>query len=189
MQAYLNQPNGTTPGEMQLSRLVGRWYGGNNIRGPYFYPQSPYALNSPGMGDIVPMTVDMQLFPGTSALVTSYVAAPSQPEGVFPTSPYPPAGVPIPYSAAVPSVTSTIMQSAGDGTPIAASVQSARPGQQIAPITLMGPMPSILRPRAIQVTPPQVSGCHGGSWIASNPLLSLGLAAALYFGIREATRK
>lgn len=42
-----------TPGDIQKASFVTRLYGTHNQRGPYMYPQSPYALV--GLGDIVPM--------------------------------------------------------------------------------------------------------------------------------------
>ena len=42
----------TTPDDLAINALISRMYGGGNIRGPYFYPRSPYALN--GLGDLVP---------------------------------------------------------------------------------------------------------------------------------------
>lgn len=178
------EPSQLTSGEMQLGRLVNRLYGGYNVRGPFFYPKSPY-----GLGDLVDMTIpgcqglpceSMQVFPGSLPIVAGMPPSTVTNQGVFPYSPCPPAG--LPPSALCPSVKGTIYQSAGDG-PVASSVQTARPGEAIAPITLTGPMPSILKPRQGTINAADCQPCRS-SWIGEHPLLSVGLAAGLFLILR-----
>lgn len=178
------EPAQLTSGEMQLGRLVNRLYGGYNIRGPYMYPKSPY-----GLGDLVDMSIpgcqglpceSMQVFPGSLPIVANMTPNPATDQGVFPFSPCPPAG--LPASALCPSVAGSIYQSAGDG-PVASSVQTARPGDQIAPITLTSPMPSITRPRQQQVTEADCHVCKP-SWVADHPVLSIAAAAGLFLILR-----
>ena len=207
MQMHLNQPRGTTPEELAAAKFINRSYGGYNVRNGYFYPESPYALAltkrnalaknqpGPGMGDLVPMGVPfcqdpsmacgtMSVLPNTASIVAGLTPSSLLPsasdQGLFASAPSDPVGTYaiVPYSASVPSVQSSILQSAGDG-PVAATVQTAQPGQSIAPITLTGPMPSILQPRSNQVNQGQMQGCSP-SWVSEHPLLSIGLAAGVF---------
>lgn len=49
----------TTPADIEMDQVIGRMYGNYNVRGPYFYPQSPNGLN--GLGDWATYDAYLQL--------------------------------------------------------------------------------------------------------------------------------
>jgi len=91
-----------------------------------------------------------------------------------------------PNSAASTSVASSILVGP-DQTPPASGTGSTGP---TGAITLTSPMPSITPPRPGDVTPASPGTfCTINAWISSNPWLSLGGVAALYFLLRGGKKK
>ena len=87
-----------------------------------------------------------------------------------------------PNSGAAFGVESSMFDPTGDEAEnAAANLDAVQAGQPLGPVTLTTPMPSVLQPRANQVTPDQVSPCALSQWVTKNPLLAVGGAVALYF--------
>lgn len=106
-----------TSADIQRASFVTRLYGLHNNRGPYFYPQSPYAImpqiasDNGGMGDIAPMAAMQPITQETlfTQLPTSGLIATS-------TAPIGSAGFPT-FTASAPPTQGTILGPAGTTVP------------------------------------------------------------------------
>lgn len=182
-------------GQLALDALTTRLYGLHNTRGPFLYPQSPYALGPnmvPAMGDIVPMAAMEPI--GESTLFTTLPTP-----GQFATSvaPIGSAGFPT-FRATAPPTTGTVLGPAGSTIPAAgqiaasytsaygdpaATLSQAAQGQGSAgPITYTTPFPSIVAPPPLEsFEAPPSFWCQVGTWVNDNPLgAALGIAAAYF---------
>jgi len=190
--------------------FITRMYGTNNQRGPYFYPESPYALK--GFGDIVPMAAmqpidEDTLFttlptPGTTATSTAPIGSAGYPTFQASTPPgngtvLGPSGATVPENSPASTTVASAMAAGGapvTGTPTsytspygnpAATLQQAAAGQGPAgPITFENPWPSIVKPPPVQTVTPAAGDsalCQLGSWVTQNPALALAGCAAVYF--------
>lgn len=153
-----------------IQPLVDRWYRTHNERGPYFYPASPY-----GLGDLVPGNMPTRFgplmpIPDGRAILASHEAATAPAE----------------YFA------QSIEQGAGQQPWIAYATREpmpanldTRPGAAvpIGGLTLGRPLPSVFYPRpdasTLNIERPGIA-----CWVNDHPLLSIGLAGLLYFGLR-----
>src|SRR5258707_13450961 len=85
-----------------------------------------------------------------------------------------------PNSGFTPSVAASVFGCNGAGSrDAAAQLDGSGP---LGPISIDTPMPSITRPRLNQQTVP-APDCPIATWVSKHPLLAIGAAVALYFGI------
>ena len=98
-----------TPGDIQKASFVTRLYGTHNQRGPYMYPQSPYALV--GLGDIVPMAAMQPIDEETL-----FTNLPTQSPLGTSSAPLGSAGFPT-FQATAPSTPGTVLGPAGSTVP------------------------------------------------------------------------
>ena len=157
-----------------LQPLVDRLYGNKNIRGPYFYPESPY-----GMGDLVPGNMPTRFGP--------LMPIPDARE-ILATHPH--ATVPAEYFNA------SVKQGAGQQPWVRETPMGPLPvnldlrpdaGMPVNGQTFMRPMPSIMHPRpdAGIVT---VESTGIACWVSEHPVLSVGVAGLVYFLVRGGKR-
>jgi hypothetical protein len=167
--------------------FVTRLYGGYNQRGPFLYPESPYALS--GLGDIVSMAA-MQPVDAD----TLFTTLPSASEIATSTAPIGSAGYPT-FKATAPDTSGTALGPAGAtvpsnaggeaaaqiqqsytspyGAPAATLDQAMTTGGNIGPSTFENPWPSIIQPPPSQQPAPAPSLlCQFGQWVNRNPALA-----------------
>ncbi len=85
-----------------------------------------------------------------------------------------------PNSGFVPTVQTSVLGSNGAASGDAGAVlDGAGP---VGAISIATPMPSVMAPRSNQQTV-TVPDCPIATWVSKNPLLAVGAAALLYFGI------
>lgn len=138
----------------------------------------------------------MQVFPNANQLLENANTSTADQDGWFPNSIGQDAGRyamkgPLPgryYGAAwlapnsgyVPSVGMSIMTGNGAGDSSSAAVLDG--SGPMGPISIATPMPSVTYPRQDQQTVP-APPCPIASWVSRNPLLAVGAAVLLYFGM------
>lgn len=142
----------------------------------------------------------MQLFPDGGKLLAESTQSAADQEGWFPNSIGQEAGrftmkgnLPGRYYGpgwlAPNSGTVSVGGAIGTGNggydgPAAATLDSPGP---LGPMTIQTPMPSVLAPRADQQTIPDVP-CPIAVWVSRNPLLAIGAAALVYWGVSRGKR-
>lgn len=169
----------TTPDDLAINALISRMYGGGNIRGPYFYPRSPYALN--GLGDLVPGQMPtqfgtMRVIPEAAQMLATSPPSTSSQDWDVPQSVGQDTGR---YDMAQPAFASL-----NDLKPIVLSASPETPLTPISPMTLAGPMPSVLHPRPDAAVQQQASDTGFACWVSEHPVLSVGAAVLLFMGLR-----
>jgi len=121
------------PGQIARDSFVTRIYGLHNTRGPYFFPESPYAL-----GDIAPMASmqpinDDTLFTQLPAQGTTPTSAAPLGAAGFPTfrasAPNTPGTILGPGGATVPELSTPIAQGLAPQNAIVGSISAATPAQ------------------------------------------------------------
>lgn len=151
----------TTPGDITVDALARRLYGDRNVRGPYFYPRSPYAL-----GDLVPGMMPTQF--GTMSVLpdAAQLLATSN------------------LSSAMEATDPAGLRSESTGGTIVQSASLEAPLNPVTPRSLAGTMPSVLRPRVDATALGDEAGSGIACWVQSHPLLSAGAAVLLYVALR-----
>jgi hypothetical protein len=148
------------------------------------------------VGDFPTRYGSMQVFPNSGQLLQNANTSAADQDGWFPNSIGQEAGrysmkgqLPgryygpswlAPNSGFVPSVAASVVTGNGADDPNA-SAQLDGSGS-LGPISIVTPMPSVMRPRLDQQTVP--APCPSiASWVSSHPLLAVGAAVLLYLGI------
>jgi hypothetical protein len=146
-----------------LGTEAGRFDMSGPLPGRYYgipwYPPGSFSFaqanGGPSSGWLAPNS-GVAFDPGSSILSDVGVIGPGSP-AMGPAAAIPPA--------------SSIAAAAGSGLPL-------------GPVTLTTPMPSVLQPRANQVTASQLQPCGLAQWVNKNPLLAVGGAVAVYLMLR-----
>lgn len=175
-----------TAADIQKASFVTRLYGLHNQRGPYFYPQSPYALPpTAGMGDIAPMeamqpidqyvlftqlptqgVIGTSTAPIGSAGFPTFQATAPQMQGTV-LGPSGPAVAELPNSGVGPGLSAPGDLPSGSLTPLQGSglvppdwdngAPAATPGQSIATGQPAGPI-TFMNPWPSIISPPPQAG-------------------------------
>lgn len=165
---------GTTPDNMNMNALIARMYGGQNVRGPYFYPRSPY-----GLGDLVPGAMptrfgSLKVFPGASHVLPGATLSTASQDFAVPQSLAQETGR---------------YDMAGERGPTQSGAfrQSASAEAPLTPSAFMAAMPSMLKPRAdYSRAGDQTPGF--ACWVQQHPLLSIGAAVVLFIALKGARK-
>jgi hypothetical protein len=202
--AFNSQVN---PDQISRDSFVSRLYSRVNNRGPFLYPESPYALGDiSDMPSMSPIDFNTLFVAPPSASPTALSTAPigSAAYPTFQSSVPDAAGTTLgPQGASVPSTspaglvtqfsnTSAYGLSGLADTPAPTLQAAAMTGQGAGPITYTTPWPTMTQPAPANNAAPAASApdamCQFAAWVQANPLLA-GLGVyALYLALKRRRR-